>query len=263
MSSDLSSHLSEIESRFGAIGKEPARCERHGDYMAVIRKDGERTGCPACREQERAEEERQKQRARFVERHMQAARIPRRFIDKSFAGYQVESEGQRKAFDACAGYADDFGDHLKAGRCMLMLGKVGTGKTHLAVAIVQWLIRESGFAAVYRTVGGVMDEIRAAYDGQGSEAEIMKTLVGADLLVLDEVGATKATEFELATLFRIINGRYEQNLPTLIVSNLGPQELPAALGERCVDRLRENGGILVPFDWASARLEKLQEMTHE
>lgn len=263
MPSDLNTHLHDLERKLGAIGKEPARCERHGDYISVIHKSGERSGCPTCREQERAEEERQKRHARFVERQMQAARIPRRFADKSFANYEDKGDGQRQAFDACSGYADDFSDHLKAGRCMLMLGKVGTGKTHLAVAIVQWLIRESGFAAVYRTVGGVMDEIRATYDGQGSEAEIMKTLVGADLLVLDEVGATKATEFELATLFRLINGRYEQNLPTLIVSNLGPQELPAALGERCVDRLRENGGILVPFDWASARLEKRQEITHE
>ncbi len=254
MRSDVKTHLSDIESRFGAIGKEPAHCEQHGDYIAVIRKGGERTGCPTCREEERAEEDRLRKLEQFVYAHRPRAKIPRRFEGKTFANYSAKNDGQSKALEVCAGYADDFGDHLKAGRCMLMLGKVGTGKTHLAVAIANFLIHERGISAIYRTVGGIIDEIRSTYDGgKGGEAEIMKILVGSDLLVLDEVGATKATDFELATLFRIINGRYEQCLPAIIVSNLGPKELPPALGERCVDRLRENGGLLVPFDWESAR----------
>ncbi|SFB60167.1 ATP-binding protein [Azotobacter beijerinckii] len=254
MPSDVKNHLSGIERRLGVVGKEHAKCKVHGDYIAVIRESGERTGCPNCREKERAEEERLRKLEQFVCAHRSRAKIPRRFEGKTFADYSAKAEGQRKALEICAGYAADFGDHLKAGRCMLMLGKVGTGKTHLAVAIANFLIHERGISAIYRTVGGIIDEIRSTYDGgKGGEAEIMKILVGSDLLVLDEVGATKATDFELATLFRIINGRYEQCLPTIIVSNLGPKELPAALGERCVDRLRENGGILVPFDWESAR----------
>lgn len=254
MRSDLKTHLSGIERKFGAVGKEPARCDRHGDYIAVIRDSGERTGCPACCEEERAEQERLRKLEQFILVHRPKAKIPARFENKTFANYHAKNDGQKKAFDICAGYADDFRDHLKAGRCMLMLGKVGTGKTHLSVAIANFLIHECGISAIYRTVGGILDEIRGTYDsGKGGEAEIMKTLIWSQLLVLDEVGATKATDFELATLFRIINGRYEQNLPTIIVSNLGPKELPAALGDRCVDRLRENGGLLVPFDWESAR----------
>ncbi|MBJ2254875.1 ATP-binding protein, partial [Pseudomonas sp. MF6784] len=86
-----------------------------------------------------------------------------------------------------------------------------------------------------------------------SEAHIMRELIGADLLVLDEVGATKQSEFELATLFSIINGRYEQGRPMIIVSNLSPGELNDALGVRCVDRIRENGCIGVAFEWESHR----------
>ena len=74
-------------------------------------------------------------------------------------------------------------------------------------------------------------------------------------VILDEIGASKEkpSDFELATLFTIINSRYEEMRPTVIVTNLPPKELPAAIGDRCVDRLRENGGIVLGFDWESAR----------
>ena len=85
------------------------------------------------------------------------------------------------------------------------------------------------------------------------EAQAFAALVTPHLLVIDEVGATKPTEFELATLFNVINGRYEQQKPTVIITNLKPSELAEAIGERCVDRLREGGGIAVKFEWASAR----------
>ncbi|MFO1612062.1 hypothetical protein QOT38_29945, partial [Pseudomonas aeruginosa] len=57
------------------------------------------------------------------------------------------------------------------------------------------------------------------------------------------------------TLFSVIDGRYQNLMPTIVISNLKAEELPGALGERCVDRLRENGGIAVRFDWPSKRSE--------
>jgi len=73
--------------------------------------------------------------------------------------------------------------------------------------------------------------------------------------VLDEVGVSKEqpSDFELTTLFAIINGRYEQMRPTVVISNLDAEQLPVAMGERCVDRLREGNLIVVPFDWESHR----------
>ena len=109
--------------------------------------------------------------------------------------------------------------------------------------------------AIYRTVGSLIGDIRATFNDRSgeSEAHILREVIGADLLVLDEVGATKQSEFELATLFSIINGRYEQCRPTIIVSNLSPAELNDAIGARCVDRIRENGCIGVAFEWESQR----------
>ncbi|RMP16060.1 hypothetical protein ALQ26_03708 [Pseudomonas amygdali pv. lachrymans] len=70
------------------------------------------------------------------------------------------------------------------------------------------------------------------------------------------MGATKPTEFELATLFAVINGRYEEQLPTIVISNIDAKELGAVLGDRSVDRLREGRGIGLVFEGASERSKR-------
>jgi len=115
----------------------------------------------------------------------------------------------------------------------------------------------SSASAVYRTVGAVLQAIRATYDrtSEQSESQILSSLISPSLLVLDEIGVSKEkpSDFELTTLFAIINGRYEEQRPTVIVSNLDAKTLPAAIGERCADRLREGGVIVIPFEWESQR----------
>lgn len=249
-------NINEFEKRFGVIAKQPAKCEQHGDYIQVIRKDQEPSGCPVCREEARKDEERAKKQFEFMYRHQSVAGIPKRYQNKGFSDYEVRNDGQQQALEQCCDYVDNFYEHARVGRCLLMLGKVGTGKTHLATAIANTLMKDHMVTAVYRTVGGIISGIRGTYDGaEGSEHEIIRLLTHCRLLILDEVGATKATEFEQSILFKIINGRYEQCLPTVVISNLAAKDLPAMLGERCVDRLRENGGIAVTFDWGSARKE--------
>ena len=260
-SSDLS--VQPLEARFGVIEKRHAECARHGDYIAVLTKHREDfSGCPACadvvqRQREELEsiaEQQQAARER-LERRLGNALIPPRFASKTFANYRASSKEQSAALKACRQYAERFDEHRAAGRCMLLLGNVGTGKTHLGSAIAAHVVREHGAVAVYRTVHGLMQFVKASFgrDAEYSEAQAYERLIAPALLVIDEVGATKQTEFEQAALFNVINGRYEQQLPTVIISNLMPAELPAALGDRCVDRLRENGGIALVFDWGSER----------
>jgi len=243
------------DKKLGVIGRQPVDCAEHGTFSAVMLKDGGLSGCPVCRSNQRDMEELDRKRLIFRMTQRSAARVPQRFAEKTFADFSVTNPAQQIALDACLDYVDDFSKHRREGRCMLLLGKVGTGKTHLAIAAVNFLINECMVKAIYRTVGTIIGDIRATFsDRTGeSEAHIMREVIGADLLVLDEVGATKQSEFELATLFSIINGRYEQCRPTIIVSNLAPGELNDALGARCVDRIRENGCIGVAFDWESQR----------
>lgn len=252
-----------LEAKFGIVAKELAICDQHGEYAAIISKHKEGpSGCPVCadalqrkQDEERIAAERVKNAADRLANKLGAALIPARFRDRTFESYIATEPKQVKALTICRDYAENFAEHFEAGRCLLLLGNVGTGKTHLATAIANHIMRTTTATAVYRTVGGILQHIKGSYDRESeySEAEAFAAYAKPDLLVIDEVGATKPTEFELATLFAIINGRYEEQLPTVVISNLPGAELPGAMGERCVDRLREGGGIAVGFDWKSAR----------
>lgn len=255
MAPSVSNLGAQIDRKFRVIGRQPACCIDHGDYSAVILKGGDLSGCPVCASNKRDMQELERKRLQFRIVQHSSARIPKRFAEKTFAEFAVSNPAQQVALDACTDYVDNFSKHRREGRCMLLLGKVGTGKTHLAIASASHLINECMVKAIYRTVGTLIGEIRATFNDRSgeSEAHILREVIGADLLVLDEVGATKQSEFELATLFSIINGRYEQCRPTIIVSNLSPTELNDAIGARCVDRIRENGCIGVAFEWESQR----------
>ncbi|MGH8388184.1 MAG: ATP-binding protein [Pseudomonas sp.] len=245
---------------------QPAECDKHGPYeqkVTVILNRELKGGCPECQRLANEEREAATEANRAYEIRLSIARklgdalIPKRFIARTLENYQVESDGQRKALSFCKRYVQVFDEILKTGRCMVMIGKPGTGKTHLGVAMANELLHNTSRTAVYRTVGAILQAIRATYDrhSERSEAEILSSLVTPDLLVLDEVGVSKEqpSDFELTTLFAIINGRYEQERPTVVISNLDAGQLSGAMGERCVDRLREGGMIVVPFEWESQR----------
>ena len=245
---------------------QPAECETHGHYdqkvFPVLGKEL-KSGCPECgriiREKADAAELANKvmELRMSMERKLGAALIPKRFASKTLDGYVATTAGQRKALATCRRYAAEFAQIAETGRCLLLLGKPGTGKTHLSVAIANEIMAKSSATAVYRTIGSVLQAIRATYDrtSDQSESQILSSLISPSLLILDEIGVSKEkpSDFELTTLFAIINGRYEQLRPTVIVSNLDGQSLPAAIGERCIDRLREGGVIVIPFEWESQR----------
>ncbi len=245
---------------------QPAECEKHGNYdqkVTTLLGREFKSGCPECQriisEQREASEQLQKAyEARTVlVRKLGAALIPKRFADKTLSQYRAESKEQMRALAICKRYVEVFSEIQETGRCLMLLGKPGTGKTHLGAAIANDLMHNTAASAVYRTVGAVLQSIRATYDrsSERTAAEILASLIEPDLLVLDEVGVSKEqpSDFELTTLFAIINGRYEQVRPTVVISNLDAAQLPQAMGERCVDRLREGGGVVVVFDWESQR----------
>ncbi|WP_236527961.1 ATP-binding protein [Pseudomonas syringae] len=133
-----------------------------------------------------------------------------------------------------------------------------TAKHSVLELIAGHIIAHHNATAVYRTVGGLLQYIKGSYGDRAeySEKEAFASLIDPSLLIIDEVGATKPTEFELATLFAVINGRYEEQLPTIVISNIDAKELGAVLGDRSVDRLREGRGIGLVFEGASERSKR-------
>ena len=244
--------------------KKPTRqetCEQHGDFEAKHIFNSIWTRCPGCvdesaaRDQARRNEQDQQRAIELWEKRLDYAGIPKRFRDRSLKSYVAETEGQRRALAFAEAYAEDFDNALVTGRSAVFIGKLGTGKTHLAIGIGLRIMHRDGRSVVFSTVMRMIKRIRNTWGGNGAEsdAEASEAFTRPDLLILDEVGAQYGSEAEKLLIFDILNERYNNRLPTLLLSNLSLDDVRAYLGERVYDRLREDGGEAIPFDWESHR----------
>lgn len=243
---------------------EMGTCDTHGEFeirtteMLGVRL--RRSKCPRCiAEQQAAEEARRLQaESDAIKRKWEArigqAGIPERFRDRSLDRYAAENDGQKRALAFARSYADGFFDAKNAGKSALFLGLPGTGKTHLAIGIALQIMTEGRtamFATVMRAIRTIKDTWRKGADM--SEADAIDALVFPDLLILDEIGIQFGSEAEKLLLFDVLNERYERRRPTILLSNLTAKEVSGYLGERIMDRLREDGGEVIVFDWHSHR----------
>lgn len=183
------------------------------------------------------------------------AGITPRFAGASFDSFRTRAGGsQVHALEACRDYAVRFPQNFRAGRSLLLTGNVGCGKTHLASAIVRTVVADHCRALII-PAGDIVSIARASMaPGSGyTDRDVVLHLSGLDLLVIDELGAQKGSEYELGLLHSIIDRRYQAVLPTVLISNLDPEGLKAYIGDRALDRLRQNGGKVVGFTWSSMR----------
>ena len=183
------------------------------------------------------------------------AHIPLRFVERTLESYTATSDRQRNALQLCHDFCRDYKEHF--GRCLLFVGKPGTGKTHLAIGIGLALMRR-GHSVRYTTVQGATRRVKDTYgkDSRERESDAIREFTNVDLLILDEIGVQFGTDFERNLLFDILNTRYENRKSSILMSNLGHQEVQGYLGERLVDRIREDGGRVLVFDWDSHRASK-------
>jgi DNA replication protein DnaC len=158
---------------------------------------------------------------------------------------------QRRVLTAAMRFAEKL--ERQSARSLLMLGRPGTGKTHLGIAIA-FAAAERGLSARYTTLTDAMRAIKTTYRRNSDETDdaVLDALIRPDVLVLDEVGGGAVSEHEMRLLFEIIDGRYCGLGSTVVISNATAAELEHAIGERLMDRLGENAIDLI-FDWPSHR----------
>lgn len=158
------------------------------------------------------------------------------FTSGSYAGYTFENCDDRnpKEVNAAKAYVENFEAFAVEGRGILLYGDVGGGKTFIAASVANALM-EKGKRVIMRTVS---DLIYAAQD-RGNPLSSM--MMGCDLLIIDDYGAERDTEWSKEGLYRVVDGRYASRRPMLVSTNLTPKELSSAamVDRRINDRLLE------------------------
>lgn len=174
-------------------------------------------------------------------RQFRSAKIPTRYLNKSFDDYRVDKFNQ----DAVT-----FAKNFKRFTCgAYFFGECGTGKTFLAALIAQDFLRD-GKSVLFIKVPNLLDELRATFDGKQNEFDLLARIETVNLLVLDDFGMEKSTQWAGSTLCKVLDMRYDdERSRTIVTSNLSLDELAEHLnnavdgrnfnGSRVADRCRE------------------------
>jgi DNA replication protein DnaC len=151
---------------------------------------------------------------------LEAVRIPRRYEECSLGNYQPANNNgsQLQAFNYAYRLAREY---PSVNRGLLFMGTCGVGKTHLSVAILRELIEKKGVSCLFYEFGSLLKEIQNSYNpiSQTSELEVLAPVIEAEVLVLDELGASKPTDWVRDTMMHIINTRYNDRRLTIFTTN--------------------------------------------
>jgi DNA replication protein DnaC len=166
-----------------------------------------------------------------------AARIPKRYEHCELSNYEFEGSQLHLAparMAACR-FVEEYPVD-KTG--LLLVGMIGTGKTHLAVGIAKSLIREKGIPCLFYDYRELLKEIQNSYNSsvQTTELALLKPVFDAEVLVLDELGAVRPSEWVWDTVSLILNTRYNDNRTTIITTNFSDE--PAAAVARSLSPAR-------------------------
>ncbi|MGH9606639.1 MAG: ATP-binding protein [Terracidiphilus sp.] len=191
--------------------------------MRVVDAEGKWVSRPCeCQQVER-------ERLRLV-----AARIPRGYWDCTLDGYDTSFPGadpsQAWALKAARKFVDAYPVDT-AGKGLLIVGSLGVGKTHLAVGILRRLLQERGASGIFCDYGALLKDIQSSFNPQVNvtEFQLLEPILTTEVLVLDDLGAQKPTDWVWDNVALILNTRYNNKLTTIVTTNY--PDLPPGGGE--------------------------------
>ena len=180
-----------------------------------------------------------------IDRLLKEARIPKRYEHCDLASYAPTNQSQKMAKMFVQSFLDKY-PQVENG--LLFLGTCGVGKTHLSVSLLKQVIIEKGDGGLFYDFRDLLREIQASWNStsQTSEWDVLQPVLEARVLVLDELGANKPTEWVRDTIAHIINCRYNDKKLTIFTSNYldtpektGEDSLTDRIGVRLRSRLYE------------------------
>jgi len=179
----------------------------------------------------------QRQKQQQVARILESSRLPELLKEKNFGNFKV-TPGTKKAYEMAQRFCNEYGKGI------LLAGPCGVGKSHLAAAIMNHeAVRNREFA--FCTTPELLDDIKRAYRSREETSDLLELVKNIDLLLLDDLGAEKTTEWVAERFFVIINARLVRKKATIITTNyILPSDLIEKLGggvvgQRIVSRIRE------------------------
>jgi DNA replication protein DnaC len=197
---------------------------------------------------------------RRASRMLGRAQIPRRYEHCTFENYDTDLPYSHRSQGVALLTARKFVESYPletGGQGLLLTGSIGVGKTHLAVGILQALVAERGATGLFYDYRDLLKQVQNSYNSQVRETElqVLAPVFEAEVLVLDELGASKPTDWVWDTVAHILNTRYNDRRTTIITtnySNAGPlgtesgarasmreETLGDRIGERMRSRLQE------------------------
>lgn len=187
--------------------------------------------------------------ANKVDKIIKNSKMSKRNLNYKFDNFEVNSNN-KKVYQSLKEYSEKLANSVER-KGLILVGNNGVGKTHLACSIANELIK-NGIPIIYGTLINLLAELKNTYDVDNniSEMEIIKLYEKVDLLIIDDLGKEKPSEWGLEKLFTIINSRYENNLPVIITTNYDQNSL--------IDRLSINGEI----ETAKSIISRLYEMCY-
>jgi DNA replication protein DnaC len=177
-------------------------------------------------------------------------RLPRRFREVSFDREPVVSIERRNPalIREVRRYVHGIRERLDEGRGIWFQGRVGAGKTTLAMLVSKAALEADHTVAIY-SLPRLLGLLRGSYDDDAryTLAELVDRLCAVDLLHVDDVGAEQTSPWVLEQLYTIVNTRYEDGRAMVLTTNLDQDALEAQIGERTVSRLYEMCGRPLPM----------------
>lgn len=207
----------------------PINCPIHGENVeAYLNKR-----CVLCARDARQAQEKS---AMLVKKAI--AGIKDRYLQANIQNYIVNNPKQQEIVDIVTNY--DFEKDL------LFLGNTGTGKTHMAAALIEM--------AIYNGLSSNYIKFYKLTDLKINFPRDYGKTVNAEFLVIDEYGRSES-DFKSDLLFEIIDARYDNLLPTVIISNLTTTEFKKKISDAIYSRLKENC-VAKEYTWQDYRLKK-------